>query len=1248
MRIKWTDQQKRAIAARGSDVLVTASAGTGKTAVLSGRCVDIVSDISGHVDVSNILVLTFTDAAAEQMRSRIAEQLRTVFTETGDRHLRQQLILLQASDISTIHSFCKRLITEYFYELGLDPTFSVIDADEAQLLKAEALEKTIDWAWQQSNLSQGLTELLRGRDLQDNAGFLTKIIELSNFLDSVVLRKSWYQRAAQLTQATTSLSGGLGQKQIIAEKLQRILSRLLHAQKMFEAENTAGDWVVKLQASHIEPVKSCLEILQSGDWNKCAELIRDFSKPKTLKPKDVPEPIAELLQKTAKKAIEGFKRLSDLSALNPDYLDRVGSAANLQTRVLIELIRKFDQLYGQAKRSLNCMDFADLEHNALRLLADVETEEDDELSPSQTALSLRQKYKYIFVDEYQDINPVQQAILNMLSSQGNVFVVGDVKQSIYAFRGAEPNIFAENLRLASLDPANASNKLRVDLNVNFRSTKGILDFVNRLFSRIMSAAFAQIEYDDSAKLRPASAKSSNGRASNGQRPAVEFHILDETDKGEDSENGQVSESEQSDDLSVITSRQRQAALIAQRIRQMVGADTGKAEFQVHDTRQNCLRDVQYSDIVILMRSLVKKANDYVEVLRLAGVPVSCQAAAGYFEATEITDMLSLLKVLDNPQRDIELAAVLRSPFFTVCDSELAKIRIHGTVSGQPKNFHCCVHQYSEGGVDKKLALKLKDIIEKIDYWRSLARRGRLADLIWQIYRQTNYLAFVSALPNGQARKANLLKLHDRAIQFEGFVSSTGIPSLTRFIEFIEKLLELGQDWAPAEPESAVGNAVRILSVHKSKGLEFPVVFLAELQSEFNKKDITAEVLADADGTLGLQVIDRATNSKLCSVAHEVVAERKLSTILAEEIRILYVAMTRAKDRLILTGSQKRIDCGAVLSNGLFFTDGPIADWQLRSCQSPLEWILYGFSDQKVLHTAFRTGFAEKTVENNLFTFQLHDRAELNRISNHVLQLKISKSKRSVLTPSKTPRKQEQSKLLLKVKKSLSWSYSFGDAPSLPAKSSVTELSHQSDEYRRFDYSTALDRQPIALAVSEFDLTESPQSKLIGTATHLVISQLDLTGPVTRQKIDNLRERLVDNATIAAAVAERIDTESIFDFFQSDLGQLVLDPDNTIRREWPFTFALPASQFADSDHESRATSDEIIVVQGIIDMLIRAKQGLIIIDYKTDRIKAEEVPKRAELYCRQLGLYGQAASAVLKTELVTKWLYFLSPRIAFRL
>jgi ATP-dependent helicase/nuclease subunit A len=737
-------------------------------------------------------------------------------------------------------------------------------------------------------------------------------------------------------------------------------------------------------------------------------------------------------------------------------------------------------------------------------------------------------------------------------------------------------------------------------------------------------------------------------------------------------------------------------MIAQRIRQMVGADTGKAE-QIYDKQQNCLRDVQYRDVVVLMRSLAKKANDYVEVLRLAGVPVSCQATAGYFQATEISDILSLLKVLDNPQRDIELAAVLRSPIFNVSDTELARIKIHSKIAPPPSenpkseirnpNFWNCVLQYSGTGSDAKLAARLKEILAWLEDWRTLARRGSLADLIWEVYRQTNFLSFVSALPNGQARRANLLKLHDRAIQFEGFATSAGIPSLTRFVEFLEKLLEAGQDWAPAEPQTAAGNAVRILSVHKSKGLEFPVVFLAELETKFNKEDTFGDCLADAKYTVGLQIIDRDSNSILRSLAHQVIAEEKLKTALAEEMRILYVATTRAKDRLILTSSQKHGICRRTLTSGFFFCDRPISDWQLRSCSSPLEWLLLGLSDQKVLHDAFDTGLA-KTTNNDLFSFKLYNQSWLQQLSKFVLGLKAGKSaKRPHHTeggqvadksePVKLPAQgKAPPKLLSQIKKSFGWQYQFGDAPDLPAKSSVTELTHRSDEYVQFDYSRALDRQPAALAAKP-DLARPAEPRLIGTATHLVISHLDLACPISRESIEKTIEKLLADSAITATVAEHIDTESILAFFDSDLGKIVLDNSKNVFRDWPFTFALPASELPNSildsrttNHEPRTThdaprtpvppalrspaiqgevgsaaegtQDETIVVQGIIDMLIQTPQGLVIIDFKTDDISAGQVASRAELYRSQLTLYARAASAILKSSPLAKWLYFLTP------
>ncbi|MFC1635354.1 UvrD-helicase domain-containing protein, partial [Planctomycetota bacterium] len=879
-RIQWTEQQKRAIDARGSDVLVTASAGTGKTAVLSGRCVSIVSDKMICPDVRNVLVLTFTEAAAEQMRSRIAERLREAFLGKRDDHLRRQLMLLQGADISTIHSFCKRLITEYFHKLDLDPTFSVIDSDEQRLLKSEVLEKNIDWAWQQDDIRAALEKLLYRRDLWTSDGFLRKITEISDFLDGVISRKDWYERAARLAKGANQLTAGLGdkQKKIVAEKIQSILNQLEYTRNVCDSDGGDSGWDDKFQKSHIEPVKRCAEILKASEWDKCAETIRHFNKPTTYKPKGITESVAVLVQRMAKKAVDSFAELSQLAILNPDYMDRLGESVELQTMVLIELVRKYDELYSQAKQAVNCLDFADLEHYALRLLTS-EDSSGDEPSPSQTALALRRRYKHIFVDEYQDINAVQQQILKLLGSGDNILGVGDSKQSIYAFRGAQPDIFLDQVKLASLDSGSIPSGLRVDLNVNFRSAKGILDFVNAIFSRIMTVSFSKIDYDESAMLNPGLVDESPSQTSGDKDRIVEFHILDE-EKAEAEE----PQEDMQYGTSLVTSRRRQAAMIARRIKTMVGADTGKAEFQIVDKQQGCLRDVEYCDIVVLMRSLAKKANDYVEIFRLAGVPVSCQATAGYFEATEISDMLCLLKVLDNPQRDIELAAVLRGPFFKISDTELAKIKMHIQKAPPPKTYFDRVLGYSRSG-DDTLAEKLTAILKRIEQWRTQARHGNIADLIWQIYRQTRLLSFVSALPNGQTRRANLLKLHDRAIQFEGFINSSGIPSLRRFVDFIEKLQATGQDWAPAEPQGSVGNTVRILSVHKSKGLEFPVVFLSELDSTFNMKDVQADCLADAHDTLGLQVIDRSSNNKISSLAHEVIAERKRSTTLAEEMRI---------------------------------------------------------------------------------------------------------------------------------------------------------------------------------------------------------------------------------------------------------------------------------------------------------------------------------------------------------------------------
>jgi len=650
-----------------------------------------------------------------------------------------------------------------------------------------------------------------------------------------------------------------------------------------------------------------------------------------------------------------------------------------------------------------------------------------------------------------------------------------------------------------------------------------------------------------------------------------------------------------------------------------------------------------------MRSPSRRVNAYIEVLQLAGVPVSSEFGSGYFETTEITDVLCLLKILDNPQCDIELAAVLRSPLFNISDTELARIRTHSKPVVSPSNptnrqsigFYDCVLRYCTDGPDAELTEKLKRILAQIENWRTIGRRGSLADLIWQILRQTSLLSFVTALPNGQSRRANLLKLHDRAIQFENFAANTGRASLRRFVEFIEKLQATAADWAKASPEAAAENAVRIISVHKSKGLEFPVVFLAELDTPFNKEDVRQDCIADADATLGLQIIDRKSNSRLSSLAHQVIAEEKLKSALAEEMRIFYVATTRARERLILTACEKAEHCRDIIRNGFYFANEPIPDWRLRSCRSALEWLLYAFSDQKDLHKAFETNLAAETDDDDLFSFKLYSQPELKELSEYILELKNGKSKRPVTATKSSRTKQAKPEILDRIKKSLSWRYQFSDIVPLPAKRSVTQLTHHTDEY--VDPSLVVRSSLLELPLTGHEPRVT--SRDIGTATHLLISKLDLARPVTAEAIEQLKAQLIAAQAIDKAVAEHIDTNSVMKFFESELGRTALDAANTVWREWPFTFALPASFF------TRATSNErrdTIIIQGIIDMLVKTPLGLLVIDFKTDAVTAEEAPQRAKFYRQQLDIYSRAASAILNSKPITNWLYFLMPVCAIEI
>jgi ATP-dependent helicase/nuclease subunit A len=511
------------------------------------------------------------------------------------------------------------------------------------------------------------------------------------------------------------------------------------------------------------------------------------------------------------------------------------------------------------------------------------------------------------------------------------------------------------------------------------------------------------------------------------------------------------------------------------------------------------------------------------------------------------------------------------------------------------------------------------------------------------------------LPNGKQRRANLLKLHQRAIQFEGFVTSAKTISLTRFVEFIEKLLEQGQDWSPAEPDSAAENAVRIMSVHKSKGLEFPVVFLADLNTKFNMRDQYGQCLIDAEDTLGLEVIDPRTKSRLATIGHQVISETKKAVALAEEMRVLYVAMTRARERLILTASAKSKGCRSILHKGDILDDPAIPDWLLADCPRPLDWVLYGLAKHKPLLDAFAIDdVAVGGMARSERSERGHELLSVNlcvpdQIANLAAEIETLRDKwhgrlgHDLIGEVHGPDAHAASQMFAQIKSTLGWRYPFTNISKLHAKTSVSQLTHRSDEFARGDseYAEVLAQSPHLSLTSDIS---SNYSQLIGTATHLVMQRLDYS-TVTPQTVRQTIEKLIADGAITKDIGDRININAITKFFESDLGALVKDPANIVHREWPFSFGMPTEYFTGSGMAGMA---EKVIVQGIIDLLLETPDGLIVIDFKTDHISSAQMQSRAAVYAPQMNLYALAAQAIFKKSIKAKYLYFLTHSTAVQL
>jgi ATP-dependent helicase/nuclease subunit A len=1167
--------RERAVSTFGRDVLVAASAGTGKTTILTERVLYALTALG--LDVTRILVLTFTEAAAEEMRGRIAQQLRRRCEAQRDRRLRAQLRRLDAAPISTIHAFCKRTLDTYFYRANLDPAVQILDEDEGRLLLAECLQQGVAAAWEDAERIQSLRALFDGRSPDSVLGHVQDVYR---FLEGMPAPAAWLAQARE--------------KQVRGEGPSRELQSLwldYHLRDLEEHLALActldralcdASYVTPLIQKSIQPmVDACRAALKRGDIAAVLKILDACRWPRLPGGKSPwPQEARDRVKHPFGAAKKTFDGLTGAALLHPEYGPTYGAAECVQGQALLDLVERLRDAYGAAKQERRVLDYADLEHRLLALL---------EKGP-EVREALRDQYDAVLVDEYQDVNAVQQAILDHVRRAGGFFAVGDVKQSIYGFRQARPGIFLEALAGAE-EGTNAGSSLRLDLQTNFRCHPDIIAFVNAVFARLMQAQMGGVCYDPRAHLLP-------GRNTNTSNP-VEIAVLD-SDTGDAAPAG----------LGGISDTQRQAAWIATRIGALITAGV-----TVPDRDTGLERALTYGDIVILLRSPAGRAHIYAEVLRLAGIPVSSQSSAGYFASTEVLDILALLRVLDNPHQDVELAAVLRSALLGFSDADLAEIQLQGRSQGRPSDFCGSVQGYASTGAQADLRARLAEALDRLETWRDQVRRGRLADMLWHVFRTTGYLSYVSALPNGAQRRANLLKFHDRAMHFQSEGSEV---SLGGFVAFLEGLLGQRQDWAPAEPDSACVDAVRIMSIHRSKGLEFPVVILADLEHRFNLSAAQGACLTDETLGLGLAVADAIRNITVKSPTHEVIALQRRDQDLAEELRILYVAATRARERLILCGYQSHLQAEERRDLGRLLPGQVIPATVLRGAHCVLDWLLY----------ALPAG-----VDYQEIAFD-----DLQVMAMHLIdrQQSLLEERRALAACDPGAEEDQVARLV----KACRRPYAFAAAVPLPAKQSVSDLTHRDDAFAQLDLERALTREPRVVREHRPRAKTGTAARERGTALHLVIETLPLTAgsPPTVEDIREHAQALAAQGRIGPAVLTEKDMAAVFNFFQGPTGSQCFAADTRVWREWPFTLAVCPRDGGPTATAPDVNSD-FIIVQGIVDLLIQRPTGVLVVDYKTDTVGFDQIEDRVASYRGQLDLYAQAVQCILGKPVLGKVLFF---------
>ena len=1258
---KLTTQQDAVVKARGCNLLVSAGAGAGKTHTLVERIIQLVSDEQQLVDIDSLLVVTFTNAAATEMRQRIGEAISAQIREgNSSKHLRRQVRLLNKSSISTIHSFCLDVIRQNFHRLDLDPGFRIADELESDILKAQVVEKLLEMYYDNDDADfLNLLECYGGQ--REDIPLQNMILQVHSFAVSTPWPGKWLDRAAEGFN-DDSIKGVDDYpwidiiKNEIAIELQRARETLGRALKIANAPSGPIPFAANVE-DDLRLTDDLLEICK-GTWSGLESGFQNlsFSRLKSCKGEEFDKDLKKSVQGLRDEAKKSLKKITDqyFYRTEEEFLKDMFETSKLITK-LVELVKAFWEEYKKAKLSKGLLDFSDLEHYCLEILA----------KHAEVSGDLRKKFLYVLVDEYQDINEVQETILQLVCRKDhegpNLLMVGDAKQSIYRFRLAEPTLFQSKQQNFSIMEGNLNRK--IDLTKNFRSRVEVINGVNFIFRQIMTPYIGEMEYTTEAELvygadyledKPEQDRSVEllliNRDEEVSNDATDGNTTENLDTYQD-EDGfaqdqeKVSQEDVEEELEVS---QREARVVARKIQDLISQN-----YSVFDKKLNTYRPLEYRDIVILLRSTKGWSNAFLEEFRQRDIPAYAELSSGYFEAVEVNIIMSLLRVIDNPRQDIPLVAVLRSPIVGLTADELATIRLN-KVDGE---FYEAVVEVAEE--DDVLGNKLKTFLRMLERWRTTARRGSLPSLLWKVYGETGYLDFVGGLPGGQQRQANLRALHDRARQYENL----NFRGLSRFLHFIETFLEKGRDLGEARNMGEKENLVRIMSIHKSKGLEFSVVFVAGLGKQFNMQDLNKDVLLHKKFGMGPELIDSKLRFKLPTIAKLAIKKKIHRESLAEEMRILYVALTRAKEKLILVGSIKTLDKNISKWEQIISREGwQLSDGSLAMARTFLDWLIPALLRHKNMEIL--RSFLSMDYVNNVIDTKIHDDPSCWTC--------VLVTKQDLGPKEQTVEEESNAKILEKIKNMeavdvcdtgfvdietvLVWKYPFEAAVARSAVVSLTEAKglFQEDDFLTYSgvdqYLINLPRadKPAFIqqgsGLQKLESLEKLTSVEYGNLMHKVMQHLNLDVIKDNLSLEAIKDQLalmVKKDILTSKESELVKIHQVLEFFQSSLGSRILKADE-VKREVIFTLAIPAAAVYEGVGEEKinALEGENVLIRGIIDCLFYEENGVIIVDYKTDYVNQDNLDDKVNSYKPQLNLYAKAVEKILKVPVKEKHLYFL--------